>query len=151
MAIYKSEVAAGRQPVVTPVNSDGTTLRYEYVFPATHVAGDVIVLGDLPANKFKPLDCSIVCDDLDSGAGIVLSAGILAADLSAMGAGANDTWIASSTVGQTGGFARATTPNVLLSGPQEFARRPLGIVINTSAATPAMAGKKIVLIVDGAA
>lgn len=151
MPTYKSEIAAGRQPVVTPSNSEGNTLRYPFTFPANLVANDVIHLGNLPANKFKPLDVSIVSDDLDTGAGLVMSAGILNDALTAMGAGANDTWIANSTVGQTGGFARATTPNVMLSGAEEFKARPLGIVINTAAAAAAMAGKQIVLIVEGVA
>lgn len=147
MANYKSEQAAGRQPVVTPSDSSGGFLRYEYIIEANLAAGDVIELGYLPANKLQPLDATLLCDDLDAGAGIVMNVGILNDAKTGLGAGANDTWISGSTAAQSGGVSRSTTNAVYASGPQEFVRRQLGIVVSAAAATPQMIGKKVVLSV----
>jgi hypothetical protein len=148
MATLKSEHAAGRKPSVSVFEAGGGTLRYEYVIDANLAAGDVIYIGDLPANNINPVDAFLISDDLDSGAGITMTAGILNAAKTAIGGGTNDLWIASTTIGQTGGVARPSNAAVALSGPSEFATRPLGVVIGAAAATPAMIGKKIIFVVD---
>ena len=152
MALYKSEQANGRRTVATPFTAGVAGIRFEYTVEANLLAGDVIYMGDFPANKLQPTDVILISDDLDSSGSptITMSAGVLSADKSAMGAGANDTWLSAATVGQTGGVARSTTAAPYLSGAQEFTARPIGIVVGTGAATPAMVGKKIVLIVNAA-
>jgi hypothetical protein len=152
MALYKSDQATGRRTVATPFQAGVAGIRFEYIIEANLNAGDVIYMGDFPANKLTATDLILISDDLDSSGSptITLSAGVLSADKSAMGAGANDTWISAATVGQTGGVARSSTAAPYLSGPQEFTPRPIGIVVGTGAATPAMVGKKLVLIVNAA-
>ena len=146
MALYKSETALGRKPVASLVNATGGDVRYEYVIGANLVAGDVIYMGDMPNNNAIPVDCALYCDKLDNGTTLTISAGVLLADKSALGAGANDTWISATTIGQTAGVSRPTSNAVMATGQAEFISRPLGIVINASATTPAMIGKKIVLV-----
>lgn len=152
MALYKSEQATGRRTVATPFQAGVAGIRYEYTIEANLSAGDVVYMGDFPANKLTATDLILITDDLDSNGTptITLSAGVLNAGLTALGGGANDTWISATTVGQTGGVARSSTAAPYLSGPQEFTARPLGIVVGTGAATAAMVGKKLVLIVNAA-
>ena len=152
MATYLSETAAGRKAVPSTFDAAGGNLRFEYVFSNEVLAnGDVLYLGDFPANKLAALDCMLISDDLDTGAALVMSAGILNAGKTALGAGANDTWISASNIGQTGGVARNTNAAPMLSGVQEFTTRPLGIVITTAPGTPALTGKKVILNVSVAA
>ena len=148
MALFKSDTAAGRKPGVSITEASGGVLRFEYTIAAALVVGDVIHMGDMPANNTLAADATLISDDLDSNATptIVLAAGILNAGLTAMGAGAADTWIAASTIGQAGGVARASA-NAMLSGGTQYVPRPLGVVVSTGAATAAMVGKKIVLTV----
>lgn len=150
MALYKSETAVGRKPEFNVIDATGGALRFEYIIDANLVAGDVIYMGDLPANKVVPLDALLICEDLDSGATptITLSAGVLNAGKTGLGAGPNDTWFASVNTAQTGGLARPTTNAVFATGISEFIERPVGVVVTAGAATAAMIGKKIVLVIE---
>ncbi len=150
MALYKSETATGRKPVFSLIDATGGQLRYEYVITANLAAGDVIHMGNLPANRVVPLSALLISDDLDSNGTptITLSAGVLNADKTAIGAGPNDQWFSAVNIGQTGGIARPTTNAVFATGPSEFVQRPLGVVVVAGPATALMIGKKIVLVVE---
>lgn len=149
MALFLSETARRSKPVFNLIDASGGTLRYEFVIDTNLAAGDVIYMGDLPANKLVPVDALLISDDLDSSAtpAITMTAGVLNATKTALGTGPNDTWFSSSAIGQAGGVARPTTAAVQLTGPSEFIERPLGVVIGAGAATAAMIGKKIILYV----
>jgi hypothetical protein len=103
--MLKSINVAGARPAVYPdeagkvLVSDGT---YE-ITVAQNVDEAVIALCSLPAGCV-PLDFTLVLDDLDSGAGIVVDGGGIASTEDSV----DQIMISASTVGQTGGVARST-------------------------------------------
>jgi hypothetical protein len=146
MALYQSKTAKGLKPVVTIDDSDIENLPYEYVTEAALAANDIIDLGPIPAG-YEPCDVALITDDLDNGGSpaITLSVGILNAGKTDLGAGATDTFISASNVGQAGGIARATSANVYLSGASGSERR-LGVKVVAGPATAAAAGKKLMVM-----
>ena len=103
--MLKSVNVAGARPAVYPdeagkvLVSDGT---YE-ITAAQNVDEAVIALCSLPAGCI-PLDFTLVVDDLDSGAAIVVDGGGITAAEDAV----DQIMISASTVGQAGGVARST-------------------------------------------
>lgn len=148
MATFKSNMAQGKRPVPSLNDTLGVKIPYEIILPtAALAANDILVLGPLEANV-RPLDVDLITDKLDSNGApaIVLSVGILNADLTDIDAAATSTWIAGSTAGQNGGITRATTPNALLSLRRSTTRQ-LGVKVVTAPATYAGAGKQLVVLV----
>jgi hypothetical protein len=147
MAILKSRHATGSRPVASVLSALAVGLLYEYTTEAAALAvNDIIALGPLEADV-KPIDVTLITDDLDTGAGLTLTVGILNAAGTDIDAAATSTWIAASTVGQAGGVARATNANAFLSG-RSASTRQLGIKVVTAPAGSQGAGKKIAVIVS---
>jgi hypothetical protein len=146
MATYKSKTAAGQVPVISLDDAGVIGIPYEYVTTGALAAGDIIVMGPIEPGV-KPFDSFIVTDDLDTNGAptITLSLGILNAAQTDLDAAATSTWIAASTVGQTGGIGRATTANTYLCGASTT-ERTLGIKVVAAPATSAGAGKKIAAV-----
>jgi hypothetical protein len=143
MALYTSKTASGKTPVPSLQSALIMALLFEFTTTGALAAGDIIDLGPIEAGV-KPMDVILVSDDLDTNGAptITMSVGILNAAKTDLAAGANDTFIAASNVGQTGGLARATNASVYLCGAAAVERR-LGIKIVAGAATQAAVGKKI--------
>lgn len=148
MAVYKSKAALGKKPVASLLSALVAGILYEYTTEANLAAGDIITLGPIESDTV-PVDCKIITDDLDSNGAptITLTLGILNAAGTDIDAAATSTWISASTVGQTGGVARATTANCYLSGASS-SQRMLGIKVVAGAATGVGAGKKIAALVE---
>lgn len=148
MAVYKSKAAQGKKPVASLLSALVAGILYEYTTEANLAAGDIINMGPVEADVV-PGDCKLITDDLDSNGAptITLTVGILNAAGTDIDAAATSTWIAASTVGQTGGVARATTANCYLSGPSS-ATRQLGVKVVAGAATGVGAGKKIAVLLE---
>lgn len=146
MALKQSKTALGQNPVPSVWSAVTTGIPFEYVTDATLAAGDIIDLGPIEAGV-KPFNVTLLSDDLDTNGTptITLSVGILNAAKTDLGAGTYDTFIAASTIAQTGGHAAATLANAYLSGVSTTARR-LGIKVVAGPATFAGAGKKIAVI-----
>lgn len=147
MATYKSNMAQGKRPVPSLNDTLGVAIPYEILTPAALAANDILVLGPLEAGV-RPLDVALITDKLDSNGApaIVLTVGILNADLSDIDAAATSTWIAGSTAGQTGGVTRATSANALLSLRRSTTRQ-LGVKVVTAPATYVGAGKQVLVLV----
>lgn len=146
MATFTSKHADGRKPIQSLNDSLPGRILLEYVTTANLAAGDIIDLGPLPAG-LSILDTMIITDDLDTNSTptITLSVGLLNSGKTDLNGGTNETFIAASNVGQTGGIARATTAASYLLGAAATERR-LGVKVVAGAATGAGAGKKVAVI-----
>ena len=145
MTLFVSKCAAGQKPVTSLNSGRPGVLMYEYVTTANLAAGDIIDLGPLPAGV-APIDVTLISDDVDSGsATITMTVGLLNAGKTDLNGGTNENFIVASTVGQTGGVARATTAAAYLLGASTSERR-LGIKIVAGAATGTGAGEKIAVL-----
>jgi len=144
MALLKSNIATGVKPVQTPISGLLAKMLYDYVTTTALAAGDIIDLGPIPED-LAPVDCMLVAEDLDTNVAptITLSVGILNDDKSDLAT----TLISTSTVGQAGGVARATTNSTYLSGASS-SERHLGIKVAAGPATAAAAGKKLAVVLD---
>jgi hypothetical protein len=140
MALYKTLFASGHKPTPVVDSSDVIVYRAEIDVPASLALGDVIELGNLPADH-QIADILIDSDDLDAGAGLILDFGVLNAAKTAISTEVVDGTgvLLSTNVGQAGGLARPTTKN-FTRVESVTVNRSLGIVVSTAAATP-QAGK----------
>jgi len=110
---------------------------------------DIYVGGCLPKGH-KLIDYFIVAGDIDSGAALVMSAGLLKKDFTDL-EGASTNVITTSSVGQAGGVARADTALGLLQAVSDYDTW-YGIKITTGAAGLNAASKLrqvLVYIPDG--
>lgn len=151
MALIKSKGAAGQVPTRAINDSLVRGIPFEMQFAANQAApavGDIIDLGDFPVDAI-PVDAKLFSDDLDSNGvpTITFSLGFLNAAKTDLGAGANDTFIAATTIPQTGGVARATLAAPYLSGASSVTRR-LGLKVTAAAATWAGQGKKVCAVIE---
>lgn len=141
MATYTSKHASGVAPIAALNDALPGIIALEYVNTAALAAGDIIDLGPLPAG-ITILDVALVTEDLDTNGTptLTLSVGELNAGKTDLSGTA---YIAASTIGQTGGVARATTSVHLTAGA--VARR-MGIKAVAAAATGAVGKKMVVLL-----
>lgn len=148
MPVYKSKSALGKKPIASLTSALVQGILYEYTTEANLVAGDIINMGPIETDTV-PVDCKLITDDLDTNGAptLTLTVGILNAAGTDIDVAATSTWIAASTVGQTGGVARATTANCYLSGASS-ATRMLGVKAVAGAATGVGAGKKLAVLVE---
>jgi hypothetical protein len=144
--LKQSKTALGQTPVPSVWSAVTCGIPFEYVTDATLAAGDIIELGTIEAGV-KPFNVTLLSDDLDTNGTptITLTVGILNAAKTDIDAAATSTFIAASTVAQTGGHAAATTANAYLSGASNVPRK-LGIKVVAGPATFAGAGKKIAVV-----
>jgi hypothetical protein len=151
MALKQSKTALGQIPVVSALSARLVGIPFEYVTDATLATGDIIEMGPIEAGV-KPFNVHLYAEDLDTNGAptITLSVGILNAAKTDIDAAATSTWIAASTVGQTGGVVSATTANAYLSGATA-ATRKLGVKVVAGPATFAGAGKKIAVVISATA
>lgn len=145
MALKQSKTALGQSPVASVLSAVTVGIPFEYVTDATLAAGDIIELGNIEPGV-KPFNVTLLCDDLDTNGTptITLSVGILNPGKTDLIDAAN-TFIAASTIGQTGGHAAATLANAYLAGASTSVRK-LGIKVVAGPATFAGAGKKIAVV-----
>lgn len=102
--------AGGTYPPVSAVHEAQTvTVRSKIDMSSLTLAqvatNDIIVACMLPAYHV-PVDCMLLADDLDTGAGLTLTVAQLKQDFTDVVA--STSFITASTVGQAGGIARAT-------------------------------------------
>lgn len=143
MTTYTSKTADGKQPVPTLNDSLAGVIPYEYVTTASLAQNDIIDMGPIEPGV-TPLDVALITQDLDVHASptITLSVGILNAGKTDIDGTA---WIVDSTVGQSGGVARATTSTCYASGSSTSERR-LGVKVTGAVATGSGAGEKIAVL-----
>jgi hypothetical protein len=152
MATQKSKMALGQKPVPSLMSALVTGILYEHVTTGALAAGDIIEMGPIES-LVKPVEVTLLADDLDTNGTptITLTVGILNAAKTDIDAAATSTWMAASTIGQTGGRASATSANCYLSGASaQGVTRTLGIKVVTGPATPAAAGAKIAVLLGAA-
>lgn len=110
--------------------------------PDSLAADDIVALCHLPAGH-EPIDFMLQSDDLDDGTGISMTAAVLNADMTDVLASTD--FITTSTIGRTGGVARANQ----LAGLQlaaSDADRVVGVKIAAAATTPQAGTIKGVLL-----
>lgn len=134
MTTFKS---ASVQKTPISVSQAGQTVcaTGEYEAPDSLAVNDIIALCHLPAGH-EPVDFMLQADDLDTNGTptIVLSVGVLNAGMTDLVASTN--FLASSTVAQAGGVARADQIAGLQLGASNT-DRVIGVKVTTAAATKA--------------
>jgi hypothetical protein len=149
--IFLGKTAKGQKPITSLLSALVAGILYEYTTEAAApLAGDIIKLGPVETDV-KPVDAALLTDDLDTNGAptLTMTVGILNAAGTDIDAAATSAWITASTVGQTGGIARATSANVYLSG-RAGTPRQLGVKIVTAPATWAGAGKNLAVLLSAA-
>lgn len=133
--LRQSTQVARKDPVLS---SDGTgpiVIFGDIALPAGTVINDVLEMVPLPAG-YVPVDVIVDAEDADSGAALVLNAGIISGDYgvadNARTCGAE--FITGSTVGQAGGIARMAVSGGTRVAPTT-GDRGIGLKVATAAAT----------------
>jgi len=111
---------AGNAPAPTATSEAETvTVEAKFVLAADVAINDTLVGFVLPAGHV-PVDLFVAADDLDTGAAMNLTVGVLDATLAAMVASTN--FITASTICQAGGVARASVVDGLRLAPVAYDR-----------------------------
>lgn len=139
--LRQSVQIAQKLPTISACGYEPIVIVGDYVVPTGVIINDVIEMAILPAG-YVPIDAILVCEDLDTGAGITLDLGLIsgtagAADNARTG-GAEG--FAASTIGQSGGVARVTAAAFAFIAPTD-ANRGIGVKIAAAAATPVVGAK----------
>ena len=140
---------AGTFPAVTAVHEAQTVTvrsKIDLSSAATGVtqilSGDILVGCLLPAGHV-PVDCMLLADDLDTGAGLVMTVAQLKQDFTDVVS--STAFITTSSVGQAGGVARADTVAGLKLASATYDRW-IGVKITTSVNTQQAAAALLELI-----
>lgn len=133
MAILKSVNVTGARPSIISDGSEAVAVRGEYDLSAALAVNDIVELVKLPDDHVI-VDCIIDSDDVDTGAGIVMSAGLVS------DGGAGNELIGNNTLGQAGGVARLDQRGGLRIAPVA-GERTYGIKIQTGPAGGVAVGK----------
>jgi hypothetical protein len=137
MANFKSPYADGQRQAPISGGAEAVAVRAEIAVTTALASADILEAMELPEDHV-PVDFMVDADDLDGGAGLTLSVGVLNADkddLSTAAADGGAVWMVDSTVGQAGGLVRPTTKTVTRVAPSSTTRRMLGLKVTTVAAT----------------
>lgn len=131
MALKQNNVALGKVPMPSVVDSGLVTFRMDYTLTGDVAAGDIIELGYLPADAL-PVDVTLDFDDLDTGATGTASVGLLNTgktdlDTTASGGAA---WITTANI-QAAGSVRADAAGLraISRVARAATNRPLGVKI----------------------
>lgn len=141
MVNWKSNYANGIYPVPVAQGAEIVTVRASIALTTALASADILEFCQLPPDHV-PVDCVIAPDDLDGGAGLAFSVGLLNSgktDLSTATEDGVTPWIATSAAAQTGVIARPTTRFLWRVTPNATTARMFGAKITTGAAT-AVAG-----------
>lgn len=136
-----SKYYTGRKPMPTPQGAEVLAATDTFSFATTKSINDIAVLFPLPPGCV-PVDVILATSDGDSGTSLTLSLGILNTGLTAISTLTDDggaAWIASSTVGQTGGIARPTSAAITTVAPSTSVRY-LGITPLVNGSATALTG-----------
>ncbi len=152
MPLFQTDFATGKKTMPNAQGDEVIAVRLDFQVAnpmidstgtprAALALNDVIEMGPLPAGHV-PVDFRLVPADIDTGAGIQLTAGLLNAaktgmstDANADGSNLSGTWLSASTAGQAGGSgqAAAATTAPWRVKPLEV-NRSLGILVAAAAA-----------------
>jgi hypothetical protein len=134
MALKQSVQVANKHPVISACGYEAITVVGDYTVAAGLVLNDVIEMAILPGG-YVPLGIKLACDDIDTGAGLVLDCGILSgtAGLADNARTCGNEAFAASTIGQTGGVVNELKANILMAAPTD-SDRGIGLKIGTAAA-----------------
>ena len=138
MALYQTDVAKGTKIALNVSQSEAVPQRIEFIQSVALALNDIIEMGPL-LEDHSIVDLILDTDDLDTNGApaITLSVGILNAaksDIDTVASG-GAAWIAASTIAQTSGVARPTTPHVFRMQPMPNLRRSIGIKCAAAPAT----------------
>ena len=132
MALYKGDKYD--QPAVTPAGAGAITVYGSAAVDVSLADGDFVGVGYLPAGA-RIVDMTIVADDIDSGTGSVLDAGVINAAETAMAT----LLIDGSTIGQTGGIDLMDVTGAVATAIQADVAavdQLVGFEVDTTAGTP---------------
>lgn len=136
MAVFSSDYAP--KPAVTGFDSASSdcTIRARAVVPATYALNDLFKMVKLPAGATL-IDAWMACSDIDTNGSplVSLTLAVLNVGLTDIEAGTN--LITASTIGRTGGFARADLLTGLTLAPYSVDRW-IGVKVAAAGATPAL-------------
>jgi hypothetical protein len=131
MALLRTLVAQRIKAVSFGGNVDLYPVRIEHDFTAAITTADVLELCTVPPGM-EVLDWTIDSDDLDTGAGLAFSVGVLNATKTAMLSPAG-TYVTAATIAQTGGLLRAGSTNHIRFGATQT-DRVIGLIPTVNAA-----------------
>ncbi len=131
MALFRTLVAQRIKPLSVGASVDGYPVRIEHDFTSAITTADVLELCTLTPGT-EVLDWAIDSDDLDSGAGLAFSVGVLNTGKTALVSAAG-TYVTGSTIAQTGGLLRAASINHIRFGATQT-DRTLGLIPTVNAA-----------------
>lgn len=136
-------IKSGSQPhPITPSGAhDVVAVRADYALSAALVVNDIIEMLELPPGMVV-VDVILDTADLDTGTTITLSVGILAGtvgDTTVANRTNGAQFIASSTIGQTGGIARLSVTGGTRVAPSDD-RRSIGVSVPVAPTTGATTG-----------
>lgn len=134
MTTTTANQAQGYRPPKSPLSAgDVITVRSKIAVDASAMitaASDVLEMCYLPA-RCVPVDCVLVCDELDAGTALVMSVGIEDATGTTDDP---DALIDATTIGQTGGVARMNAAAMLDIDPSDVDRK-VSVTIDTPPGT----------------
>ena len=138
MALFQTDYAKGIKMVPNAQGSEAQIVRVEWPQVAALALNDIVEMLPLLEDHVV-VDAILDSDDLDTNGTplITLSVGILNAaksDIDTVASG-GAAWIAASTIAQTSGVARVTTPHAFRMQPQSNIRRAIGIKCAAAPAT----------------
>jgi len=138
MSYFESETVKGGRPEAYPVQAGVI-----YCSSGKYTVGDTFTTGDLVGIAVLPAGCVGVdfilgSDDIDSGTANKLTVGILNENATDLIAGSD--FITESTVGQTGGIARADKLNLMSGIDVDNDNARIIAIKNATAAGTAVAG-----------
>lgn len=128
---YKTSAMSRNQPMPTCTGHLVVSYPFSFALTAALAAGDTIHVADLPPD-FVPADAVLVCDDLDTNGAPAITLHFGLSDDA-------DAFLASSTVAQAGGVARASAKAGFRVAPSDTARQVL-VTVETAPATGATTG-----------
>lgn len=137
MAALISNAITRNKPAPTSAGNNTVAVRQEYSLSAALALNDTIDIVKVPAGHV-PVDVILDTDDLDTGTAIVVSVGMRKAD------GTTDApacFIVGSTIGQTGGVARAAVKEGFRIPASDTLDRNVYVTVTTGPTTGATSGK----------
>lgn len=138
-----SPYATGARPMPVAQGAEVLRVRMVHTLSANPTANDVAWLGDLPEDHVI-VDIILDSTDIDTNGSPTVT--ISVGELNAGKTDLATTYIAASTVGQTGSLARPTTAVAVQTAPQATAKRSIGLKFPAVAATFAAGSVGVTLI-----
>lgn len=150
MTTTNTKAYDNKKPMTLPPTAVPQWVAVDIEMPtAAPAANDMILAATIPVG-YKVLDWAILSPDCDSGgSALAFSLGVALDNLSDLGAGASDVWVAGSTALATGVPARNLLPNAL--NGDSTVERVVALKCTVIATTYAGSGKvaKLMLLLQG--